>query len=49
MTVRLMQYGCQFNAAYLCHTLHGSSHSQNPLMNAGNDFADASLDASLVP
>ena len=35
--------------AYLCHTLHGSSHSQDPLMNAGNDLADAGLDAGLFP
>ena len=33
----------------LSHTLHGASHCQIPLVNPGNDFADASLDAGLLP
>ena len=37
------------NPAYLRHPLHGTSHSQHPLMNAGDDFADTSLDAGLFP
>lgn len=34
-------------AAYLRDTLHGTGHGQHPFMNAGNDLADASLDARL--
>ena len=37
------------STAYLRHALYCTSHGKDPFVNAGNDFADASLDASLVP
>ena len=36
-------------STHLCNALHRTGHSQNPLVNAGNDLADASLDAGLFP
>ena len=34
---------------YLCHTLHGTGHGENALVNARNDLADACFDAGLFP